>query len=82
MRLVNTQAHSLVAHHLLPRGWGGGWQGPAGWAAWVLNQAGVPSPWQCPMYPYSVIGPLEQLMALRNRVFPHPLAQGPVAGWG
>lgn len=50
MSLVNTQADSLVSHHLLPRGWGRGLAGPAGWAACTLNQALVPSPWQ-PLYP-------------------------------
>lgn len=37
MSLVNTQADSLVSHHLLPRGWGRGLAGPAGWAACTLN---------------------------------------------
>lgn len=71
MSLVNTQADSLVSHHLLPRGWGRGLAGPAGWASCTLNQALVPSPWQSPCIHLSMIGG-QELMALKNIVSPTP----------
>lgn len=74
--------NSLVVHHLLPRGWCRGLAGPTGWAAWVLSQAGAPNPWWSPLSIFSMVGDQEQPMDLRNPVFPHPLAQGAVAGLG
>lgn len=78
MSLVNTQADSLVSHHLLPRGWGRGLAGPAGWAACTLNL--VPSPWQNPCIHLLMIGG-QELMALKKTVSPTP-AQELAAGWG
>lgn len=72
MSLVNTQADSLVSHHLLPRGWGGGWQARQVGQHVFLIRLESPDPRKAPASVFSMIGGQEQLMALRNAVSPTP----------